>query len=148
MISEILLGELVEILCSPCSGNSPGIGGSLAGGASSAAASQDAPVTNSNFPGSDSSELTAGGIGTDVATGLATDSALEIAANAAGASGMAGGVLSALGAAVSGSQLLAEGATTFLRNDGRGMGGNGRGGKEGMDLAMGHLNKTLGGVQK
>lgn len=150
MISELVIGELVDILCSPCSGHSPGLGGSLAGAGGSGAASQGAPTGPPDIPPcSDAapSSPTAGDIGSDVALGLGSDAAVEIAAGAAGTSGAAGGVLSVLGAAVSGSQSLAEGLTTIFRNGGRGFGGSSCGGRSSMEAAMAEINGTGSAVR-
>ncbi len=84
---------------------------------------------------------------TDLAIGVGSDAALEASAHAAGASGAAGGLLSVLAALVSGSQLLAESVTTVKRNKGYGRGGSTCGGSSDMERAMGHINKTMGGVE-
>lgn len=150
MIAELAIGELVEVFCSPCSGLSPGVGDSLAGGGGSAAATQDAPAADPDIPDCTDgapSGPSASDIATDMAVGLGSDAALEASAQAAGASGAAGGLLSVLAAAVSGSQSFAEGATAIFRNKGNGFGGTSCGGKSSMDEAMGHINKTRGQVQ-
>jgi len=150
VIAELAIGELVEIFCSPCSGLSPGVGDSLAGGGGSAAATQDAPVGDSDLPDCTDgapSGPSASDIGADVAMGLGADAALEASAQAAGASGAAGGLLSVLAAAVSGSQSFAEGATAIFRNGGRGLGGSSCGGKSSMDAAMAEINGTGSAVQ-
>jgi len=147
VISELVIGELVDITCLPCSDHSPGLLGSLMGALGWGAASQDAPVSDSDLPPSSGEGPSGSDIATDVATGLGSDAALEAAAHVAGATGAAGGMLSVLGAVVSGSQSLAEGITTILHNDGIGLGGSSKGGKAGMDLAMGHINHTQGGVE-
>lgn len=121
------------------------------GGAGSAGASQDAPESDPDLPpcggGGAPGSPSGGDIASDVALGLGADAAVEAAAGAAGASGAAGGVLSVLGAAVSGSQSFAEGATAIFRNGGRGLGGSSCGGKSSMDAAMAEINGTGSAVK-
>ncbi len=150
MISELVVGELFDVFCSACSGHSPGLGGSIFGGFGSAGASQDAPESDSDLPpcgGGAPASPSGSDIASDVALGLGADSAVEAAAGAAGVSGAAGGVLSVLGAAVSGSQSFAEGATAIFRNGGRGLGGSSCGGKSSMDAAMAEINGTGSAVR-
>lgn len=147
MISELVLGELLDAGCLVCSGREPGFWGLFFGSAGSAAGSQDAPVGDSALPPSSGDGPSGSDIASDVAAGLGSDAAVEAAAGAAGVAGTAGGVLSALGAAVSGSQSFAEGATAIYRNGGRGLGGSSKGGKSSMETAMAHINHTQGGVE-
>ncbi len=151
MLSQLVVGELLDAGCLVCSGRAPGFWGLFFGGAGSAAGSQDAPESDSDVPpcsaGGAPASPSGGDIASDVALGLGSDAALETAAHVAGASGAAGGMLSVLGAVVSGSQSFAEGMTAIKRNGGRGLGGSSCGGKSSMDAAMAEISGTGSAVK-
>lgn len=124
----MLLSTLIDV-CVACGTNSLGWGSAAAGGAGAAAGS---------YPGDGPSGED---IAKDVYQGLAQDTALDLATHygppGAGSAAAAAGLA---GAAVSGSQSLAEGLTHIYRNKGRGLGGSSKAGRSSMEAAMAEIS--------